>query len=315
MLCTAILLAGSLQAATQEPAPAPPPTAAEARYQQLLASWAKATAVHFSATAKVILLKDDQEMDLGAIEMDMAFARPLSGQLNMQGEVGYEKERFPVHASIYGDGKRLVYLDHKEKSFVPAGGIDVIALGLQGFTPLQAWAGLEASKALSVKELEAEQLAKNWTGLEIHFKGSTVTFQFDPDGALKVARVAPSGKRALMQIMEYHFHSIELKAKVELAVYNRSVPEGYSPQKKAVAVTDQTTATDQVQEQPGIGIEPAIEEESWPGKEAGDSKYERDLLATGSIAPDVTFTDMQGKSFSLASLRGKTVLLNFWFYH
>jgi hypothetical protein len=309
MLFSALLLAGGLQGAAQEPGPSPTPTAAEIRYQRLLDSWQKATAVHFSATAKVILLKDEQELDLGAIELEMAFARPRSGQFKMKGEVGYQDERFPVDAAILGDGKRLVYLDHKDRTYLPAGGIDAIAMGMQGFTPLQAWAGLEMTKPESVGAMAADQLAKNWTGLEIRFKGSTSILQFDPKGALRVARIAPNGKRALLQIMEYHFRSIELKEKVELGAYNNSVPEGYSPQKEQVAFADESVGQDEV------GVEPAVKEESWEGKEPGDSKYERDLLATGSLAPDVTFTDMQGETFSLASLRGKTVLLNFWFYH
>ena len=43
--------------------------------------------------------------------------------------------------------------------------------------------------------------------------------------------------------------------------------------------------------------------------------YEADLLAAGAAAPDVTLYDLDGSSFQLSSLRGKTVLLNFWFRH
>ncbi len=38
------------------------------------------------------------------------------------------------------------------------------------------------------------------------------------------------------------------------------------------------------------------------------------LLPVGLEAPDVTLFDLDGKSFQLDDLRGKTVLLNFWFY-
>jgi|KBSSwiStaDraftv2_1062776.scaffolds.fasta_scaffold60799_5 hypothetical protein len=39
------------------------------------------------------------------------------------------------------------------------------------------------------------------------------------------------------------------------------------------------------------------------------------LLAVGSMAPDVTLQRLDGPSYPLSSLRGKTVLLNFWFRH
>lgn len=39
------------------------------------------------------------------------------------------------------------------------------------------------------------------------------------------------------------------------------------------------------------------------------------LLAVGSAAPDVTLQRLDGPSYPLSSLRGKTVLLNFWFRH
>src|SRR5262249_50863861 len=41
--------------------------------------------------------------------------------------------------------------------------------------------------------------------------------------------------------------------------------------------------------------------------------YESGLLAAGTPAPDVTLYDLDGKAFPLSSLRGKTVLLHFWF--
>jgi hypothetical protein len=44
---------------------------------------------------------------------------------------------------------------------------------------------------------------------------------------------------------------------------------------------------------------------------AGDSS----LPSLGSGAPDVTLQRLDGSSYALSSLRGKTVLLNFWFYH
>ena len=52
------------------------------------------------------------------------------------------------------------------------------------------------------------------------------------------------------------------------------------------------------------------------GDSASDfSEFERTLLPVGAAAPDVTVTGMDGQPLALSSLRGKTLLVNFWFYH
>ncbi|MHC5211464.1 MAG: TlpA family protein disulfide reductase [Planctomycetota bacterium] len=45
------------------------------------------------------------------------------------------------------------------------------------------------------------------------------------------------------------------------------------------------------------------------------AEMEASLLAVGAKAPDVRLTAMDDREFDLSSLRGKTVLLNFWFFH
>ena len=45
---------------------------------------------------------------------------------------------------------------------------------------------------------------------------------------------------------------------------------------------------------------------------AQQSKSQSNNIAVGQIAPDITLPDVDGKSFSLSSLRGKYVLVDFW---
>ncbi len=47
----------------------------------------------------------------------------------------------------------------------------------------------------------------------------------------------------------------------------------------------------------------------------GDEDLEKSLLAEGADAPDFTATDLDGKEVKLSTFRGKTVLVNFWFYN
>ena len=48
---------------------------------------------------------------------------------------------------------------------------------------------------------------------------------------------------------------------------------------------------------------------------SGYAEFERTLLPVGSPAPDVTVIGMDDAPLALSSLRGKTLLVNFWFYH
>lgn len=45
------------------------------------------------------------------------------------------------------------------------------------------------------------------------------------------------------------------------------------------------------------------------------ARFEKDFLPVGQPAPAVVFKNLDGTELSLASLRGKAVLLNFWFYN
>ena len=47
----------------------------------------------------------------------------------------------------------------------------------------------------------------------------------------------------------------------------------------------------------------------------GSADLEADLVPAGSPAPDVTVIGMDEAPIALSSLRGKTLLVNFWFYH
>jgi len=55
-----------------------------------------------------------------------------------------------------------------------------------------------------------------------------------------------------------------------------------------------------------LGAPPAV-----GGGAPGESRYNQKYKA-GDVAPDFTATDRSGKKISLASLRGKVVLLDFW---
>ena len=47
-------------------------------------------------------------------------------------------------------------------------------------------------------------------------------------------------------------------------------------------------------------------------QEDPDVVYGKDLLAPGTVAPDLTLKDIDGRSVSLSDFRGKQVVLHFW---
>ena len=48
---------------------------------------------------------------------------------------------------------------------------------------------------------------------------------------------------------------------------------------------------------------------------SGMDELEASLLPVGASIPDVTVTGMDDQPVALSSLRGQTLLVNFWFYH
>ena len=48
---------------------------------------------------------------------------------------------------------------------------------------------------------------------------------------------------------------------------------------------------------------------------SGLDELEAKLLPVGAALPDVTVTGMDDQPLALSSLRGQTLLVNFWFYH
>ena len=56
-----------------------------------------------------------------------------------------------------------------------------------------------------------------------------------------------------------------------------------------------------------VGVAAFAQKEADP-----DMVYGKDLLAPGTVAPDFTLKDIDGRSVSLSDFRGKQVVLHFW---
>jgi hypothetical protein len=146
----------------------------------------------------------------------------------------------------------------------------------------QAWSDCEPSVGdEQVAFLPAREDHPDWTGLaltglDLFGEEGTSTAWLDATGSLQSFTIPVGGSAVLVATVE----SLELLAKADPKDFIRALPEGY----EVIAAAE------------------------LPDLAEG-------LLPVGAAAPDVRMIGMDDVEFSLASLAGKTVLLNFWFFH
>lgn len=177
---------------------------------------------------------------------------------------------------LVADGEHLYFLNHEEKQYMEIGQ-DWSAAFLEFIHPLHVWADAELSAPEGIEWLPADAA-----------RGAASGYQFavEEQGAHTVWLDAAGRPLAMHIEMPGGDGRIELKVaqwnahdSVDLAQWTGKLPEGY-----------ETFAFEQ-------------------------PDFDASLLAVGVEAPNVTMTDMGGQAVTMADLKGKTVLLNFWFRH
>ena len=186
--------------------------------------------------------------------------------------------------ALLGDGETFWQVDHGDNTALVMEGmsLDHLAGGIP-FAPLATWCSGEISEGEAT-------FSRNLFGgstLTLKEEGLATTYRFQ-GRTLTSATLAPGeAMAAFMPTLEISNIKVTLPEKADPADYAASPPEGY-----------EVESMDLVFE----------EEDEEGGMEAG-------LVELGSTAPTVDLIDLDTGSFALESLRGKTVLLNFWFYH
>jgi len=174
-----------------------------------------------------------------------------------------------------GDGTGFYFLESADMSFTKAPGGLADLPLLPQIAPLRAWAEDAVMEPRSVRSVEVSPPQPTLEVIEVDFGTHLETLWVDPEHNL----VASSFKMSMGagETLEAHFsfQRIEPMFDVEPETYSTPIPEGY-----------------------------------FDAAEAQDS-----LIPAGLQVSDVTFTDLDGSPVKLESLRDKTVLLNFWFYH
>lgn len=274
----------------QEPASVPPPpTPAEKALASFQAKLEKAPALHFEAQAKMTMEMGDQKMPLGSFDFKFHFARPLNGSMDLHGVMEFMGQREEMTVQYLGDGESLWEVDPDAQTICNFGSDpSFLADPAMGFDPIALWTG----RGLELDQVHLRTDEKKYPGLqglELSGLGMTRTMWLDSQHAVKAFTMVPLEKGAGIPEIEMQVTSFELPEKIKLEDYEVPLPEGY----ELIEL-----------EELGYG----------DGGGIGDD-YEENLLAVGDSAPEVTFIGMDDVQTSLASYKGKTVLLNFWFYH
>lgn len=241
-----------------------------------------------------------EEMQAVKMQIQLKLARPGHGTASWTTVFGEGEEAETVVIDWIGTGDKVYAVDHEDKvAFVEGAEWKDSEFGY--FLPFlgPSW----CSGSLEVREVSplpppAEH--PDWRGLKV--LGAAPPQEDDVDDSLEGVPeeviemqvwLAPDGaiRRAVTSLgdtakMSFEIDLITLSEKADLEKFRMTMPEGYE-------------ILDEAEESP------AEEEFSLDGS----------LLPVGAQAPEALLIGLDDVEFTLSSLQGKTVLLNFWFFH
>ncbi|MFQ5422549.1 MAG: TlpA family protein disulfide reductase [Phycisphaerae bacterium] len=272
--------------AAQDPAPKRADSAdskqAEALYARMIRLYAGAQAIHIEADVVDTIQGTKPTVKKG--RLSIRATRPLHGTFRR--ELGIGEGRVVVH--LVADGERVTFLDDAGKTFLDCGDSFSMFCDLLKLDALYAWAGRKVLPPSRLTALPTNKDGADLRGIAVQGVEFRQELWLDRTGRLVRASVIPEGeapgarsrRRYAVSRDDYTFTTMTLKSKADPKDYAARIPEGYHPMEDPN--TEDTRA---------------------------------DLLAVGMAAPTAILIDMKDAALPLASFRGKTVLLNFWFYH
>ncbi len=292
MLAMLLAVAALLQ---DPPAPpAPPPDPARAMWEGFQQRLGAAQALQLEASITVEPAPDPVSGERAGPVIRLALtarmAQPGAGTVQLTGTLASEDGDEPEQIALSFLGTRDgVYFADPQEAFAMWEAESWSGSQFGSFLP---YLGATWSAA-SLEPDEFELLAAvaehpDWRGLRVRGQDSyeipvTLDLWFDAAGALQRSS-SPAGDGTTIEIAFSAFQS-QLKADAE--TFFATIPQDWE----------------------------VVSQEDQEEDEAGGGGLEDSLLPLGADAPDVTFIGLDDVTFSLASLRGKTVMLNFWFFH
>lgn len=263
----------------QDPAPASAPDPVRVEWDALWKAYLAAPALRLRAAVEIVdPAAEESEALTVRLAIQAELMRPCAGRFLLDGFAQAPgEEPDPIRELYHADGERLFLLDEEARRATFQGEAWNSCDAMFFLGPLgDAWPGDPVEwKDLALLPPTAER--EGWTGF-----ATTVE---DPYGEAQRAETWFDAERRLRTLklpiggtaaFVVTFESLETIAEPTAKPFLHAVPDGYE-----VIVPDR-----------GEG-----------------------LLDVGAEAPEVRFIGMDDVEFSLSSLRGKTVLLNFWFFH
>lgn len=248
-------------------------------------------ALHFSLeTDFSIELREGEGLEaLSRSSVEARLLKPMLGWVRIQGEGNSPGDGDKIDVTFVGDGKNFWLLDHARKQRIKTGrGFKNLEMFLPHFLPLRFWLEGPSSDEKTPWPSGAVEFAppnkafEGLFGLELAEDKGWKTLWLDDEGALKAFtwRTDPEKGRPIRVAMT----GLDLSHPDEISPedYEVEIPEGYQLIDLEARKSDSMTAS---------------------------------LLTVGSMVPSVGFTDISGRTLTMEDFQGKTVFLNFWFYH
>jgi hypothetical protein len=282
---------------SQEPTAAPKENPVHTAFQKSLAPYRDATALHLNGSMEIhlnpVALGETVEegaptlKKIGTITSTVRWAKPHYGSMKMQGAIDFMGFEQKIDVETLGTADGIYMAEHDTKVLEGPMGLDELGDPMMELEPFVSFMTGKTAIPAELKMLPADDAHAgmqgwSWTSDQglVHTwmkNGIPVSIKID------MTQVNEDETETLMQRIVFNYSKVELVKEVEAKTYIAKLPEGYG---------------------------------SFDDESAGEvDDFESGLLAVGASAPNVMMTNMQDQQVSLASLQGKTVLLNFWFFN
>lgn len=277
---------------SQEPTVAPKENPVHTAFQKSLAPFRDAAALHLNGSMEIHLnpealgepVKEGAPAlkKIGTITSTVRWAKPHYGSMKMNGVIDFMGFEQKIDVETLGTAEGIYLAEHDAKMLEGPMGLDEIGDPMMELEPFVSFMTGKTKIPTGLKMLPADEAHAGMQGWS--WTGDQGEIHAWMKGSTPVSiKIDMKEGETVMQRITFSFSKVELVKEVEAKTYIAKLPKDYG----------------------------SFDDESVDAED----DFETSLLAVGAKAPNVVMTDMADKEVSLASLQGKTVLINFWFFH